>query len=162
AVLSPLIALGVVWYIGHRHDIHQDLTFIWYALGLTAALNGLVLSVWCGRTSLRLSRLKVALGSIGSQAGRTVPAQEAGHEVPVLARAFNDVSRHLGLSVATNAAVSHIDRTILGSLDIEEITRSAVRCLRLVTGAELVVVALNEIPTPDSLLVYTSVSDDLD
>ena len=162
AVLSPLIALGAVSYLVDRHDMHQDLTFIWYTLGLTAALNGLVLSVWCGRTSLRLSRLKAALGSIGRQASRTVPGQEDSHELPVLARAFNDVSKHLGLSIATNAAVSHIDRTILGSLDIEEITRSAVRCLRLVTGAELVVVALNEIPTPDSLLVYTSVSDDLD
>ena len=120
AVLSPLIALGAVSYLVHRHDMHQDLTFIWYALGLTAALNGLVLSVWCGRTSLRLSRLKAALGSIGRQAGRTVLGQEGSHELPVLARAFNDVSKHLGLSIATNAAVSHIDRTILGSLDMAD------------------------------------------
>jgi len=162
AVLSPLIALGAASYLGGWHDEHQDFTLIWYTLGLTAALNGLVLCVWCGRTGLGLSRLKAALGSMGRQGSRTAPAQDGSHEPPMLARAFNDVSRHLGLSIATNAAVSHIDRTILGSLDIEEITRSAVRCLRLVTGAELVVVALNEIPTPDSLLLYTSVSDDLD
>ena len=162
AVLSPLVALAAVSYLVYRHRIHPDLAFIAYTLGLTAALNALVLSLWYGRrASLRLSRLKAALGSIGRQVGRTMPP-DGSHELPALARAFSDVSRHLGLSIATHAALSHIDRTILGSLDIDEITRSAVRCLRLVTGAELVVVVLNEIPSPDSSLVYTSLCEDSD
>jgi diguanylate cyclase (GGDEF)-like protein len=162
AVLSPLVALAAVSYLVYRHRIHPDLAFIAYTLGLTAALNALVLSLWCRRrAALGLSRLKAALGSIGRQVGRTMPP-DGSHELPALARAFSDVSRHLGLSIATHAALSHIDRTILGSLDIDEITRSAVRCLRLVTGAELVVVVLNEIPSPDSSLVYTSLCEDSD
>jgi diguanylate cyclase (GGDEF)-like protein len=162
AVLSPLVALAAVSYLVYRYRVNPDLAFIAYTLGLTAALNALVLSLWYGRrASLRLSRLKAALGSIGRQVGRTMPPGGS-HEAPALARAFNDVSRHLGLSIATHAALSHIDRTILGSLDIDEITRSDVRCLRLVTGAEVVVVVLNEIPSPDSLLVYTSLCEDSD
>jgi diguanylate cyclase (GGDEF)-like protein len=161
AVLSPLIALAAVSCFVYRRHIDPDLTFIWYTLGLTAALNVLILSLWCVRhTTLGLSRLKAALGSIGRHGSRAVPTPDGGQELPVLTRAFNDVARHLGLSIATHVALSHIDRTILGSLDIDEITRSAVRCLRLVTGAELVVVVLNEIPSPDSSLVYTSLSDD--
>lgn len=123
AALSPLIAWGAASYLIPRHGPHGDLGLIGCTLGLTAALNVLVLSLWCGRRStLELGRL----------------------------------------SIETHAALSHIDRTILGSLDIDEITRSAVRCLRLVTGAEIVVVVLNEIPSPSSLLVYTSLPEDPD
>ena len=163
AALSPLIAWAAVSYLIPHDAAHPDLSFVWYTGGLTAALNVVVLSLWFGRRSaLALGRLKAALGSIGRQGSRTVPAPDGGQDFPALTQAFNDVSRHLGLSIATQAALSHIDRTILGSLDIDEITRSAVRCLRLITGAETVVVVLNEVPLPTSLLVYTSLSEDAD
>jgi len=163
AALSPLLALAAVSYLAPRHDARPDLAFIGYTLALTAALNVLILSLWCERrTTLGLSRLKAALGSIGRHGSRATPAPDGRGECPALMQAFNDVSRQLGLSIATHAALSHIDRTILGSLDIDEITRSAARCLRLVTAAELVVVVLNEVPSPDSLLVYTSLPDDPD
>ncbi|HEX4598350.1 MAG TPA: EAL domain-containing protein [Burkholderiaceae bacterium] len=163
AALSPLIAWGAISALTSRDVAHPDLGVVAYTLGLTAALNVLVLSLWFARrTVLGLDRLKAALRSIGRHASRAVPAPDGGQDLPALTRAFNDVSRHLGLSIATHAALSHIDRTILGSLDIDEIARSAVRCLRLVTGAEIVIVVLNEIPSPNSMLLYTSLPEDPD
>jgi diguanylate cyclase (GGDEF)-like protein len=163
AALSPLLAMAAVLYLVPRHHAQPDVAFIGYTLGLTAALNALILSLWCQRRIARgLGRLKAALGSIGRQGGRTVRAADGSHEFPALARAFDDVASQLGLSIATHAALSHIDRAILGSLDIDEIAGSAVRCLRLVTGAERVVVVLNGVPSPDSSLAYTSLSDDPD
>jgi diguanylate cyclase (GGDEF)-like protein len=163
AALSPLVALGAVYLLAPRYGARPDAALVAWALALTAALNVLILLLWYERGTLsRLSRLKAALASIGGQVSRSMPAPEGGQGLPSLSRAFDDVSRHLGLSIATQAALSHIDRTILGSLDIDEITRGAVRCLRLVTRAEHVVVLLNEVPSPDSLVAYTNLSDDPD
>ena len=161
AALAPLLACVAVSYLAAGPGGRVDPAHIGYPLALATALNFLVLSLWWkGRTVLGLSRLKTALGSIGGQSSRAILAAGGAHKPQALAQAFNDVSKHLGLSIATHAALSHIDRTILGSLDIDEITRSAIRCLRLVTGAEAVVVTLNEIPSPNSVLVYTSLREE--
>jgi diguanylate cyclase (GGDEF)-like protein len=160
AALSPLIALAAVLYLAPRHDPHTQLACAACALALSGAVNFLILSRWCRRRTVSgLSRIRTALRSIGGERGRTMLARDGSHDLPRLAQAFDDVSRHLGLSIATHAALAHIDRTILGSLDIDEIARSAIRCLHLVTGADLVVVVLNEIPSPKSALVYTSLPD---
>src|ERR1700758_4126808 len=64
AALSPLAAWAAVWLLLPRTDSHPSLGLVWYTLGLTAALNVFVLSLWFSRRSaLALSRLKAALGS---------------------------------------------------------------------------------------------------
>ena len=127
------------------------------ALGVVLAFGGVAL--WKHSTVSMLTRLKMGLRSIGRHGGR---ADEEGRRPVALAQAFHDVSKHLGLSIATHAALSHIDKTILGSLDMDEIARSAIRCLRLVTAADLVIILLNEIAGPRTVLVYMSLPEDPD
>ena len=161
AALAPSLACAAVWYLADVRGGRVAPADIGYALALAAALNLLLLCLWCGgSTVLGLSRLKKALGSIGAQSGGATLASGGGHTPEALARAFEDVSRHLGLSIATHTALSHIDRTILGSLDIDEITHSAIRCLHLVTNADVVVVALDGIPSPNAMLVYAALRDE--
>src|SRR5258706_8011433 len=71
-----------------------------------------------------------------------------GDEFAQLARAFNDMAGRLGLNFRTLSAFADIDRSILTTLDLADIAGTANRCLKELTGVDLVSVALIEPGAP--------------
>src|SRR5262245_52549681 len=71
-----------------------------------------------------------------------------------LATAFNDMSERLGVQFRTFAAFADIDRTILTTLDLEQVAATAGRCIRDLAGVEVVSIALVEPGSDDRLRVY--------
>ncbi len=127
------------------------------ALSANAMVMAVVLLLWDRwRTAGHARRLQQALQTIGEIHAEAPPYPR---QTIAPAEAFRDVSRELGISVATQAALAHIDKTILGPLDVDEIARSAIRCLRWIGGVDLVVLVFNEMPSARDALVYTSTSD---
>jgi diguanylate cyclase (GGDEF)-like protein len=78
-----------------------------------------------------------------------------GHdEMAQLSGAFNDMSRGIGRNFATLNVLSQIDQTILTKLDVGEVVKNALRCVRYVTGVDVVVLGLFETEAADSMRIY--------
>ena len=75
-------------------------------------------------------------------------------------QAFRQASRRIGLRAAAHAALLHIDKEILASMDLDVIVHSAIRLLRGVTDAGSIMVILEDVPTSARALVYRSGSDE--
>jgi diguanylate cyclase (GGDEF)-like protein len=82
-------------------------------------------------------------------------------EIAQLSRAFNEMARSLGMNFATSHVLSQIDKTILTQLDISEVAKSALRCVRYITSAHVVILALYENEAAESLRVYALRRDGL-
>ena len=79
-----------------------------------------------------------------------------------LANAFNTMSARLGLQFRTFAAFADIDRTILTTLDLGRVADTASRCVKDLSGVDVVSVALIEPGTADRLRVYSAFDADRD
>jgi diguanylate cyclase (GGDEF)-like protein len=157
AALSPVViaAAAIYPYLApHRDPAPQH--GLW--LPSLVLIATLVMAAWAVRHIHRLTaglnHLLAALRGIGVRPTPPLLPPEHGAEMPELARAFNDMARNLAVGHATQGILSHIDRTILTTLDIEEIARSVMRCLRRLTGAEVAAVGLYETASADALTVY--------
>ena len=128
------------------------------ALGLILVLIGLAL-MRRGGAIARSARLNRALRRISRQG---IAAAQAPDSAGAFAQPFEQASRQIGLSVAAHAALLHIDREILASMDLDAIAKSAIRLLRGVTGAELIGVVLDDVPSAARTLVYGNWSDKAD
>ena len=152
--LSGLVA--VFGYLAWRtHGSAEVDTGLALAAGLTLVLIGLALTRRGGAIA-RSARLNRALRRISRQG---IAAPEAPNSARDFAQPFQQASRQIGLSVAAHAALLHIDREILASMDIDAIAKSAIRLLRGVTGAELIGVVLDDVPSVARTLVYGNWSD---
>jgi len=76
-------------------------------------------------------------------------------ELAQLATAFNEMARGLGMNFATMNVLTEIDRTILSKLEIGEVMRSAVRCVRYVADVDVVVLAIFDAESPGSIRIYS-------
>jgi diguanylate cyclase (GGDEF)-like protein len=82
-------------------------------------------------------------------------------EIAQLSGAFNDMARNLGMHFATLHVLSQIDKTILTRLDIAEVAKSALRCVRYITSAQVAILGLYESETADSMRIYVLRRDGL-
>jgi diguanylate cyclase (GGDEF)-like protein len=82
-------------------------------------------------------------------------------EIAQLSRAFNDMARNLGMNFATLHVLSQIDRTILTRLDMTEVAKSALRCVRYITSAQVVILGLYESEAAESMRIYALRRDGL-
>jgi len=120
-----------------------------------AALLGLVLGVW--QTRRIVDRLQCLLAGT-----RRIMAHDFGCEIPAdgrdeiaqLSQAFNEMARNLGMNFATLNVLSQIDKTILSRLDIAEVAKSALRCVRYITSAQVVALGLYETENAESMRIY--------
>jgi diguanylate cyclase (GGDEF)-like protein len=82
-------------------------------------------------------------------------------EIAQLSRAFNEVARSLGMNFATLHVLSQIDQTILNRLDIGEVAKSAMRCVRYITSARVVILGLYETQAAETMRIYALRRDGL-
>jgi diguanylate cyclase (GGDEF)-like protein len=75
-------------------------------------------------------------------------------EIAQLSLAFNEMARNLGMHFATLNVLSQIDKTILTKLDINEVAKCALRCVRYITSAHVVMLGLYESETAGSMRIY--------
>jgi diguanylate cyclase (GGDEF)-like protein len=84
----------------------------------------------------------------------TLPVQGRG-EVATIARAINDMAQHLGAALSVQQILAQMDDAILTKLDMRALIRCALRCMRLVTLAEVVVLGLFDSEDPESLHLFS-------
>jgi diguanylate cyclase len=75
-------------------------------------------------------------------------------EIAQLTQAFNDMARGLGMNFATLNVLSQIDQTILTKLDISEVVKCALRCVRYITAADVVILGLYENESAEAMRIY--------
>jgi diguanylate cyclase (GGDEF)-like protein len=127
-----------------------------------AAAFVMVLGAWHTRHIVdRLHRLLAGTQRIiEHDFSSKIPA--AGHdEIAQLSRAFNEIARSLGMNFATLHVLSQIDRTILSRLDISEVAKSALRCVRYITSARVVILGLYETEVAEAMRIYALRRDGL-
>jgi diguanylate cyclase (GGDEF)-like protein len=131
------------------------------ALALAAAFV-MALGAWHTRDIVRrLHRLLAgARRIIEHDFSSKIPAS-GGDEIAQLSRAFNEIARSLGMNFATLHVLSQIDRTILNRQDISEVAKSALRCVRYITAARVVVLGLYEAEGTETMQLYALRRDGL-
>jgi diguanylate cyclase (GGDEF)-like protein len=82
-------------------------------------------------------------------------------ELAQLSQAFNEMARSFAMNFATLHVLSQIDRTILSRMDIAEVAKSALRCVRYITSAQVVILGLYENETAENLRIYVLRRDGL-
>jgi diguanylate cyclase (GGDEF)-like protein len=80
---------------------------------------------------------------------------ESRDEFGQLAGAFNDMADRLGLQFRMFAAFAEIDRTLLTTLDLSDVSATATRCIQEIAGVDIVSIALIEPGTSDRLRLYS-------
>ena len=141
----------------------------WRARGSTAIDVGMIVAYGAilvlfalalgrnGGAAARSARLNQALRRISRHGMAAIPS--AANATRESTQPFQQASRRIGLSVAAHAALLHIDKEILASMDLDVIAQSAIRLLRGVTGARSIVVVLDDVPSAARALVYGIRSD---
>ena len=74
-----------------------------------------------------------------------------------LAKAFNTMTKELGLHFRTLTAFSEIDRTILTTVDMRQVADIALSCIQEIAGVKVVSLALLEPDSPHRTQVYIRV-----
>jgi diguanylate cyclase (GGDEF)-like protein len=86
----------------------------------------------------------------------------SGHdEIAQLSRAFNEMARNLGMNFVTLNVLSQIDKTILSKADVSDVAKSALKCVRYITSAHVVILGLYESEAADSMRIYVLRRDGL-
>jgi len=148
AAMLPIGALAVLDYL-HAGNIH----FIQVS-ALAAALV-IVLGAWQTRRIVDpLHRLLAGTRGIMEHDFSHQIAASGRDEIAQLARAFNEMARSLGMNFATLHVLSQIDKTILTKLDIGEVAKSALSCVRYVTSAHVVILGLYESEAAELMRIY--------
>ena len=127
-----------------------------------AAVVAVALGAWQTRRLVdRLHRLLAGMRRIiEHDFSSKVPV--SGHdEIAQLSRAFNEIARSQGMNFATLHVLSQIDRTILSRLDISEVAKSALRCVRYITSARVVILGLYEGDATETMRMYALRRDGL-
>ena len=116
------------------------------AIGGAAALALALALAWGlaegNLVSRRLRRLTEATRRIARQDfSVAVPAQGQG-EAAMLSMAINQMAQQLAATVSVHQVVAEMDEAILNKLDVRSLVRGALRCMRLVTHAEIAILGL--------------------
>jgi len=153
--LAP--ALLVVATESEAVALAPTLSFQHLFLKVAAVAVVLVIALGAHQTErlvLPLQRLLAGTRRItGHDFSAQIPVQGK-DEIAQLTQAFNDMARGLGMNFATLNVLSQIDKTILTKLDISEIVKCALRCVRYITAADVVVLGLYETEAAESMRIY--------
>jgi diguanylate cyclase (GGDEF)-like protein len=103
-----------------------------------------------------LQQLLAGTLRMGRQDFRSRVAVAGRDEFSQLAGAFNTMADRIGLQFRMFEAFAEIDRTILTTLDLSDVSAIATRCVQAVTATPLVSLALIEPGTTDRLRVYST------
>jgi HAMP domain-containing protein len=145
--MLPIAALALLDAL-HVPDSHLKVAAL-------AATLGLVLGAWQTRRIVdRLRRLLAGTRRIMAHDFSCEIPSEGRDEIAQLSRAFNEMARSLGMNFATLNVLSQIDQTILSRRDIAEVAKSALRCVRYITSAQVVVLGLFENEKAESMRIY--------
>jgi len=107
-----------------------------------------------------LDHLEDAIRRVAKQDFSLPEAPAGDDEIARLARSFNDMARNLGISLGMQNILSQMDDAILTKLDVGALIRSALRCLRHVTQAEIVILGLFESDSTDVMRIFLMRSSD--
>jgi diguanylate cyclase (GGDEF)-like protein len=151
--LLPMAALAGLLYVqgALNATVIEALELAAPAAACVAVVVGLLQSQSLVR---RIDRLIRSTRRIGRQDFSALVPQEGSDEVAELARAFNDMTRNLGTSLAVQGILAQMDDAILTKLDVGALIRSALRCMRHVTQGEVVVLGLFENDTAEAMRVF--------
>src|SRR5882757_9742087 len=149
AALLPIVALAALVYL----QVSDRLLF----LAVPAVTAILVVALGAHQTRRIVDPMHRLLA--GTQ---RIMAHDFSTQIPVLGRdeiaqvsqAFNEMARGLGMNFATLQVLSQIDKTILTKLDISEVVKCALRCVRYITSADVVILGLYETESADTMRVY--------
>ena len=159
AALVPIAALAALEYL-HVAQSVTEARFL--TVAAIAAVLVVLLGVWqIHRIVDPLHRLLAGTRRIiGHDFSSQIPA--SGHdEIAQLARAFNEMSHNLGMNFATLNVLSQIDKTILSKADVSDVAKSALRCVRYITSAQVVILGLYESEAAESMRIYVQRRDGL-
>jgi len=122
---------------------------------LAAVVIGLGAGVLHGESLVRrIDRLIQSTRRMAKQDFSVLVPQDGNDEVAELSRAFNSMARNLGTSLSVQSILSQMDDAILTKLDVGALIRSALRCMRHVTQAEVVVLGLFESDNAAAMRVF--------
>jgi len=152
-VLLPVAALGAALVVqsGLSVQLLQDLVVV----ASVALVLAVILAV--GQSEMivrRLDSLTQSTTRIAKQDFSTTVMVPGRDEVAKLANAINAMARNLDASLSAQQILAQMDDAILTKLDVGALIRSALRCLRLVTLGEVVVLGLFETDAADTLRIF--------
>jgi diguanylate cyclase (GGDEF)-like protein len=123
--------------------------------GIALALAAVAGAIEGARGARRLRKLAESARRMGQQ-DFTAPVPLGGRgEVAALARAMSDMAQNLGATLTVQQIFAQMDDAILTKLDVRALIRSALRCLRLVTHAEVVILGLFDAEEADTLHLFS-------
>ncbi len=151
--LLPVGALGALLVLqsGPSPQLLQGLGIVAGAALLLALLLAVVQSEMIVR---RLDTLTQSTSRIAKQDFSSTVMVTGSDEVSKLANAINAMARNLDASLSAQQILAQMDDAILTKLDVGALIRSALRCLRLVTLGEVVVLGLFETDAADTLRIF--------
>ncbi|HUN94589.1 MAG TPA: EAL domain-containing protein [Burkholderiaceae bacterium] len=102
----------------------------------------------------RLEGLLQGTRRIAKQDFTTEMQVDGRDEMAQLGASFNEMARGIGRHFATLNVLSQIDQTILTKLDVGEVVKNALRCVRYVTGVDVAILGLFESGAVDTMRIY--------
>ncbi len=157
--LLPVLLLAGALYL--QQALTAELTQQLAAIGAVAVLAAVALGALKGHSLAgRIAQLQDSTRRLARQEFVLTGPDSGKDELAQLARSFNDMSRNLGISLGMQNILSQMDDAILTKLDVGALIRSALRCLRHVSQAEIVVLGLFESDTTDAMRIFLMRSSD--
>jgi diguanylate cyclase (GGDEF)-like protein len=152
--LAPIGGIAAVLYADSALTpaLIEQLQLVALASAIAALVLGAVQSEFTVR---RLDRLIESTRRVARHDFSVAAPVEGKDEVSEVMRAFNDMARNLGVSLSVQGVLAQMDDAVLTKLDVGALIRSALRCLRLVTLADVVVLGLFESDTADAMRIFT-------
>jgi diguanylate cyclase (GGDEF)-like protein len=152
--LAPVAAVAVLLYA--QQALTPALRELLQIVAAVAVVVAVVMAAIQSEFTLRrLERLIDSTRRIAKQDFAVAMPVQGSDEVSDLTRAFNEMARHLGVSLSVQGILAQMDDAVLTKLDVGALIRSALRCLRLVTLADVVVLGLFESDTADAMRIFT-------
>jgi len=162
AALLPLLALAALDFIlsktvGLPPTLHRDLLLVTAA---TAVLGVGIIGAAQARIVVgRLHRLLAATRRVAAHDFAARLPVKGDDEIARLTEAFNEMTRGLGMNFSALSVLSQIDKSILNGLDLRDVVKYALKCVRYIAPADVVVLGLYESGSADSMQVYVLRSD---
>jgi diguanylate cyclase (GGDEF)-like protein len=149
----PIAALGTVLYL--RAELTPAIDEALGAAAVLALIAALALGAMQAQvTRRRLAHLTESTRRIARQDFSAPVPVQGSDEVAVLGQAINEMARGLGESLAAQGILAQMDDAILTKLDVHALIRNALRCVRVVTHADTVVLGLFDAEAADTLRVF--------
>ena len=157
--LLPIVVFAAVLY--SQSALTQSMLESLQAVAIVATVVAVALGAMQSEMIVhRLDQLKLSTRRIAKQDFSVSVPVRGSDEVAQLTRAFNEMARNLGTSLAVQGILAQMDDAILTKLDVGALIRSALRCLRHVTQADVVVLGMFESDATDALRLFVMRSGD--